>query len=325
MVSQKNLTQNFKNTQVTGILTGPTATGKTTLALELVQLNPQIEIVNADSLLVYKSMDIGTAKPSQQELKKVPHHLINIRYPNENFTAGDFVRGVEESIQDIESRGKQALIVGGTGFYLKALLYGLWEGSKSDPKLRAQLEERSSRDLYEELLQADQETALRIGVNDRYRLLRSVEIIKLTNKTPSQLQKETEAKGSTIQPRYRLWVIDRPEEETLRRIETRAQAMLEGGFVDEVKAVRAQYPGARALMAVGYAQVCNYLDGVQPEGRKLKPGLEGLYDEIVLATRQLLKKQRTWFRGQKGGTWYILDQDREKLTQAFREIYVQKK
>jgi tRNA dimethylallyltransferase len=310
-----------KNLSITGILTGPTATGKTSLALDLVQKYPGIEIINADSLLVYREMDIGTAKPAKQDLLKIPHHLISIKNPDETFTAGDFVRGVEEAIADIEKRNKKALIVGGTGFYLKALLYGLWEGVRSDPKLRAELEKIDNESLYKELFGIDEESALRIGVNDRYRLLRFMEVIRLTGKTPTQLQDELQKKDQKIKSKYRLWIIDRSEEEMSGRIEARVRAMLDAGLIDEVEMLRNKYPNSRALHAVGYRQVGDFLDGVVPEGRKPEPGLEGLFSEIVLATRQLLKKQRTWFKSEKSGTRFLLDQDYSKLLEEFKKVY----
>lgn len=301
------------------ILTGPTATGKTAIALEFASRHPEIEIVNADSMLVYRGMDIGTAKPTGRERLGIPHHLIDIRNPDEAFTAGDFHRETTRAIQDIQRRGKRALIVGGTGFYLKALLYGLWEAPKADPALRAELEHLENQKLFEELNKHDPASALRIGPNDRYRLIRAVELIRMTGKTPTELQRST---PSAPDPRFRLLIIDRKNESLYERISKRARAMLDSGLIEEVEKLQTHYPGARSLSAVGYAEVIRYREGIAPSGRKMRAGIKGLQDEIELATRQLVKRQRTWFRGQKLGQWFLLDQDREKLLTELETIYV---
>jgi len=157
MVSEKGLVSNFKDTAV---LTGVTASGKTALSLIFARKHPEIEILNADSLLVYRGFNVGTAKPTFEELQVCPHHLIDIRDPDQNFTAGDFVREVELKLRDIEARGKRALIVGGSGFYLKALLYGLWESPKADAGLRLEIEKKTSIELYDELYELYEEGAL---------------------------------------------------------------------------------------------------------------------------------------------------------------------
>jgi tRNA dimethylallyltransferase len=296
-----------------GILTGPTAAGKTALALELAR--PGIEIVNADSLLFYRGMDIGTAKPTVDERARVPHHLIDFREPQSAVTAGDFARIAREKIGQIEGRGGRALVVGGSGFYLKALLYGMWDAPGTDAGVRARLETRANAELYARLEARDAEAALRIGANDRYRLIRSLEMIELGGKSPSELA----AVPRAIDPRFQLWVIDREPAELNARIEARTEAMLAAGFVDEGRALLARYPTdrPRALQAVGYAQLVDHLENRAPEGRKLRPGLAGLRDEIALATRQLVKRQRTWFRGEAASRWFELERDREKLREEW--------
>ncbi len=280
----------------TAVLTGPTAAGKTALAFELAHRIPGLEIVNADSLLVYRGMNIGTAKPSPQELAQLPHHLIDIRNPDEPFTAGDFVRETRTAIDAIHARGGRALIVGGTGFYLKALFFGLWSGSPADPEVRARLEALPQAELYSRLERVDQESALRITISDRYRLVRALELLELTGKTPTQLQEEL---GRHPDPALELWVVDRSPDDLEKRISARCEAMLQAGMIDEVRDIRMRFPGARALGAVGYKEVCAYLDGISPPGRKLAPGIEGLRSEIELSTRQLVKRQRTWFKSLK--------------------------
>ncbi|MBY0470777.1 tRNA (adenosine(37)-N6)-dimethylallyltransferase MiaA [bacterium] len=306
------------------ILTGPTAAGKTAVAFALAKLPgcKPIEIINADSLLVYREMNIGTAKPTDAELQKVPHHLINIFNPDQTFTAGDFVQLTNQAIQAVEARGNRPLIVGGTGFYLKALLFGLWDSPKSDPALRTRLEEKSNEELYKILFQADEEAALQIGGNDRYRLVRSVEVLELSGMSPTQLQKEKT--GLPADPRFDLWIVDRETKELHQRIALRTQEMLKEGLVAEVEALHRKYPESRALSAVGYIQVLRYLEGVEPEGRKLKSGIEGLTEEIELATRQLVKKQRTWFKGmlkKSEARTFLLDSDLPEINNLFQEFY----
>jgi tRNA dimethylallyltransferase len=305
------------------ILTGPTASGKTSLAFELIESHPRsqdIEIINADSLLIYRQMDIGTAKPTPAERAKHAHHLIDIRDPDEPFTAGDFKRATEAALLDIESRGKRALIVGGTGFYLKALIYGLWSAPESDPEILKKLEAQTNETLFKKLEQRDPVSALRIGVNDRYRLLRAVTLIHMTGKSPTEL--EIEQKDREPNPRFALWIIDRKSEELFARIEERTRTMIASGIVEESQALLGKYPGARSLDAVGYREAVAFLKKIPPSGRKLKPGLPGLAEEITLATRQLVKKQRTWFRGQaRSAIHFELDRERSRVVQAWRAIY----
>ncbi len=319
MVSKENLKPIL-------ILAGPTATGKSELALELAEASPEIEIVNADSLLVYREMDIGTAKPTPSELKKVPHHLINIRNPDELFTAGEFFRAAQSAIQEIHQRNRRALIVGGTGFYLKALLFGLWNVPPSDAGIKKELEKWENEKLSLELKQIDPLAAQRIGTTDRYRLIRSLELCRLTGKTPTALQSEH---STSADPRFRLWIVDRAQDELLKRIQNRTLQMLQSGLIEEVAFLRARYPKSRALLSVGYAQTCDFLDQKTPKGRKISPGIEGLNQEIQLATRQLVKQQRTWFKSQSAHTaqsrWYELDRDLPTLKLEFNLLYREKR
>ncbi|MGE0614613.1 MAG: tRNA (adenosine(37)-N6)-dimethylallyltransferase MiaA [Bacteriovoracia bacterium] len=301
------------------ILTGPTAAGKSQLAADLAAEHGQIEIVNADSILVYRGFNIGSAKPDATERRGVPHHLIDVRDPSEAFTAGDFVRDCERLLSEIATRGKRVLIVGGTGFYLKALLFGLWEVAKADPELRKRVEARTTRELYDQLYAVDQEAALRISLGDRYRLVRAVEIWESTGKTPSSLEAEAERRGPD--PRYQIWLVDRPAAELKNRIRTRTRQMLQNGFIEEVRSLSQNFPGARSLGAVGYAQVLEHLAGRTPAGRKVQPGLPGLEDEIVLATQQLIKRQRTWFRSQTQARRYELPADEARLREDFWKVY----
>lgn len=298
-----------------------TGSGKTDLALTLARRHGKLEIVNADSLIVYRGMDIGTAKPTIEEMGDIAHHLINIRDPGEEFTAADFVREAEQAITEIHARGNRALIVGGTGFYLKALLFGLWDAPKGDPALREKLGALPSTELHARLAAVDAPAAERIGPRDTYRLIRALEIHALTGRTPSELEAE---RPRDPDPRFALWILDRDPAELDARIARRTEAMLARGLLEEVRALQARFLGARALGSVGYAQVQDYLAGTPPAGRKPAPGEAGLAEEITLATRQLVKSQRTFFRSlatQAQGKHFVLERDRAPIEATFTELY----
>lgn len=293
------------------ILTGTTASGKSALALEIALLRGDTELINADSIQLYRGFDIGSAKPTQDERARVPHHLIDVCAPEESFTAGDFVRQVDQAISDILRRGKRPLIVGGTGFYLKALLHGLWDAPAADPALRVKLGRLPREELYARLEAIDAPSAHRITAGDPYRLIRALEIHALTGKTPSELEQAPKVHQSAHA--FRLIVVDRENAELEARIRARAEQMLEQGWIEETRALLREHPQARALGAVGYAQIVAHLRGEKPRGRELKPGAAGLLDEVMLATRQLVKRQRTWFRGQAQARLWILDRERKEV------------
>lgn len=304
------------------ILCGTTAAGKTRIAIACAARFSNIEIINADSLLVYRGFDIGTAKPTEAERAGVPHHLIDIRDPDQLYTAADFTRDATQALEQISARGKRALIVGGTGFYLKALLFGLWEAPATDLAFRQTLESIETRALWDRLLKLDQPAALKIGAGDRYRLIRALEILQAGGQAPSRLDQTPREPD----PRLRLLWIDREDAELSARIAERTRLMLDAGLEREVTELRAHHPESRALTSVGYAQVVAYQNGIAPEGRKLAPGRAGLQSEIELATRQLVKSQRTWFKGQlqarapESCQSFILDRDEPALLQALETL-----
>jgi tRNA dimethylallyltransferase len=299
------------------ILTGTTASGKSALALEYALSHGNIELINADSIQLYRGFDIGSAKSTLEERACVPHHLIDVCNPEETFTAGDFVRKVDQTITEILEHGKRPLLVGGTGFYLKALLHGLWDAPAADPRLRALLSGLPREELYKRLEKIDPTSAHRITPGDPYRLIRALEIHALTGKTPTELEQAPKVHRSAHA--FKLIVIDREQEELEARIRTRAQAMLAQGLIEETTRLLREHPSARALEAVGYAQVVAHLRGEKPKGRELRPGTQGLIDEITLATRQLVKRQRTWFRGQSKAHLWILDRERQSVMELLND------
>jgi tRNA dimethylallyltransferase len=292
------------------VLAGPTASGKTQFALELCE-KLGLEIINADSLLVYRGFDIGTAKPGMEERSRVPHHLIDIRDPLEAFTAADFVRQVHALHASLTQVGRRALIVGGTHFYLKALCQGLWDAPPTHPEFRSALDGVETQELHARLGQKDPAHASKIGPADRYRIIRALEIIEFSGRKPSDLEAEAEARSPD--PRFPLLRIDRTSEELEARIRLRTGQMLEQGLIEETRTLMKAHPGARALGSVGYRQVVDHIEQRAPAGRKLRPGLAGLEDEIRLATRQLVKSQRTFLGGLSFAEGFILEQDRLKL------------
>jgi tRNA dimethylallyltransferase len=299
------------------ILTGPTAVGKSSLAIALARkLN--LEIVNADSVCFYRDFNIGSAKPNAKELAEIPHHLINIADPNETYHAGIFLKDMRNALTDIHACGKRAIIVGGSGFYLKALRFGLWEAPATSPELRQSFESRTLPDLFGELKTLDPVHAEKVGPMDRYRVMRGLEILKLSGNKPSDLEAQM---SKDPNPEFPLWVVDRDPEELSKRMLERISEMLAAGFIDEVKALRKKYPNSKTLNAVGYAQIINDLDGILPDGRKLKPGLDGLISEIHLAHRQLAKSQRTWFKSMKPNESFQLDPDRTRLIEKLMNFY----
>lgn len=299
------------------ILTGPTATGKSSLAIEAAEkLN--LEIINADSVCFYEKFNIGSAKPTLEELERVRHHLIDVVHPDDVYHAGRFIKDCKHALQDIHSRGKRALIVGGSGFYLKALRLGLWEAPATSPVFRETLKDRDDASLYEEVFTLDPKHAEKVGPVDRYRLIRALEILHLAHKKPSDLQDEMPKEPNA---EFELWVIDRDKDELALRMRKRIEQMLDQGLVAETLGLLENYPESKMLKAVGYQQVIEHLSGIIPSGRKLRPGLPGLADEIELAHRQLAKQQRTWFKNMKPNESFILDQDHDLLIEKLMKFY----
>ena len=273
------------------LLLGPTACGKSALALRLAREIP-LEIVSVDSALVYRGMDIGTAKPSAAERAEVPHHLIDLRDPSEPYSAADFVRDAVRAIGEINARDRLPLVVGGTMLYAKALREGLSRLPPADPELRARIEARAKQlgwpALHAELARLDPATAARLPPNDSQRIQRALEVIELSGVPLSQLQ------NAPQKPPLRLATIallPADRDELHRRIEQRFDAMLAAGFLDEVRALMARadlHPDLPALRSVGYRQAWQHLRG------------ETTFDEFraagIAATRQLAKRQLTWLR-----------------------------
>jgi tRNA dimethylallyltransferase len=310
--------------QETAVIAGPTASGKTDLTIRyahsLQSRGIRAEIINADSLLFYRGFDIGTAKPTPAEQAGIPHHGIDLLEPNQQLTAGDFARWATQTRDEIHARGARAILVGGSTFYLKALISGIWDAPKASPEIRARLESKSNLELWQTLSRVDAVSADRIGPGDRYRLIRALEIFEQSGKTPTQFQNEQNA--TPPNPQFVCLGIDREPEELEQRLRVRIQKMIDQGWVQETESLRERWPGARSLGSSGYCEIVRYLDQVTPSGRNPRPGIEGLIDEITLSHRQLVKKQRTSLKSQLGGSRYILPEQESELIQELDRIYI---
>ena len=275
-------------------LLGPTASGKTAAALAFAAKHPT-QIVSVDSALVYRGMDIGTAKPSLQERALVPHHLIDVRDPTEAYSAADFRADALAAIEAIRASGDVPLLVGGTMLYYKALTQGLNDLPSADPELRAALEADAARDgwpaLHARLAAVDAVTAARLAPNDAQRIQRALEVFMLTGQPMSALLSAPQREADS---RYRFVPIAlEPSDRAVlhARIAARFDAMLAAGFIDEVRALRARAdlnPELPSMRCVGYRQAWEYLDGAIDYAT--------MRDKGVFATRQLCKRQLTWLR-----------------------------
>lgn len=289
-------------------LMGPTAAGKTALAISLCEyLNT--EVISVDSALVYKNMDIGTAKPDAEELSRAPHHLIDILDPSEAYSVADFRRDAIKKIDEFHQQGKVPILVGGTMLYFKALIDGLSPLPEADSKIRAVLEAEAEQygwpHLYQELVKIDPQAAQKISENDSQRINRALEVYRITGKTMTELQKQ---KQPVLPYTFHQFAIAPQERSELhKRIEQRFKIMIEQGFENEVSALYQRkdlQPNMPSIRCVGYRQMWDYLAG------------EIDHDEMVFrgiaATRQLAKRQLTWLRSWPNLTW-LTTGDEENL------------
>lgn len=286
------------------LLCGPTASGKSGLALELARRAP-VEIVSVDSAQVYRGFDIGAAKPSPALRAAVPHHLIDLRAPQQTYSAGEFVADALRAIADIRARDRMPLLVGGTMLYFNALLRGLAPLPRADAALRARLDARGAAEgwpaLHAELAGVDPEAAARIHPNDPQRIQRALEVWYASGRPISAWQRDTAPGHGLV---FERWALVPPDRAVLhQRIAERFHAMMQEGFLDEVRGLRRLPdldPSAPALRAVGYRQLWQYLDG--PESAE---GLARAVAAGIAATRQLAKRQLTWINADPG--WQRLD------------------
>jgi tRNA dimethylallyltransferase len=283
------------------LLMGPTGSGKSDVAMRLAEALP-LDIVSVDSALVYRGMDIGTAKPSAAMRSRVAHHLIDIRDPTESYSAGEFTRDAWRAMQEIWQRGRQPLLVGGTMLYFHALSHGIAVLPEADAGVRANLEREAASlgwaALHRELEQVDPAAAARIHANDPQRIQRALEVYRLTGETITKLQhKRTSVLADVDVTEFALAPLERSDLHT--RIELRFDAMLAAGLLAEVRSLfersdlSAEHPSMRA---VGYRQLWRHLAG--------QCAFQEARNHVIAATRQLAKRQLTWLRRRERAQWF---------------------
>ncbi len=281
------------------VIVGPTAGGKTALSIELA-LRIGGECVSADSMQVYRGMDIGTAKPTIAERRGVPHHLLDIADPSEDgFTVDAWLDHATEAIAAIRARGRTPIVVGGTNLYVRALLEGLFDGPEPDPALRAALDATDIADLRAELLRIDPKAASRIHANDRRRTVRAIEVFRLSGRPLSEHQTQwSDDLGSRVRPDAFVVGLDWPVEAINRRMNARVRLMFEGGLMEEVERLAERGLGRQAREAVGYEEVLALRAGTISR--------EEAIERTKIRTRRYGKQQRTWlrrFRGIPNALW----------------------
>jgi tRNA dimethylallyltransferase len=284
------------------VILGPTAAGKSEIALQIARLlEIEIEIVGADSRQIYRGLEIGTAAPSERDRAVAPHHLASFLAPDQVYSAGRYARDAAEALSGIESRGKTAVVVGGSGLYLRALLEGLFEGPERDERVRAELNTRLEAEgleaLRTDLARVDPEALAKILPGDSVRVIRALEVHALTGRPISALRREGRRSGVAARRFGIRWTRER----LAPRISNRIQDQLRDGFLDQTRALagvglRDDAPGLHTL---GYRELLAHVRG--------EVSLEVAVETIALRTRQLAKRQETWFRRVEGVTWFDLE------------------
>jgi tRNA dimethylallyltransferase len=280
------------------LILGVTASGKGTLAFNLA-LSLDAEIISIDSMKVYRRMDIGTAKPPMHARQRIKYHLIDIIEPSDSFSVGAFVDAVQQAIEQIDNRGKPIVAVGGTALYIKALLYGLFQGPGVDEQLRVELHAQAKSEglaeLHRELASVDPTAGENISPNDAKRIIRALEVYQITGKPISAQQKQWDAPNVTHD--WTIIGLRRDKTEENKRINARTKKMIEAGLVDEVKSLLSEEKplSKQARSAIGYAEIIDHLASLI--------SLEDAMELIKKKTRRLAKNQRTWFKTFKNVNW----------------------
>lgn len=302
------------------VLAGPTCCGKSKMAMELAQ-SMDGEIISADSMQVYRGMDIGTAKASVEDRLLIPHHLIDIRNIQEGYNVVDFFYEARQACQQIIDRGNVPIVAGGSGFYLHALLYGPPSGPPSVPEVRQALEEEmeqlGSEALFNRLFQLDPQYAKSITKNDRQKIVRGLEIILLTNKKVSKLSWKGRRKPQNYD--FHCWFLHRPKDKLYERIDKRCDKMLEEGFLEEVIGLEQQglRENSSASQAIGYRQALDFLRTDQTTA-----DYANFVKLFKQATRQYAKRQFTWFRKEPLFRWLDVDlHDHELAFETIQKDY----
>ncbi|HLI79360.1 MAG TPA: tRNA (adenosine(37)-N6)-dimethylallyltransferase MiaA [Candidatus Binataceae bacterium] len=299
-----------------GFIVGPTGSGKSAIAMVVAE-RLGAEIVNADSRQLYTGMDIGTAKPSADDRRRVPHHLIDVRTPDQPLDVAEFVAMARAAIVGIARRGRRALVVGGSGFYLRALRGGIFDGPAASDEIRCELEqvaaERGTPFLHDELLKVDPPSASRIQRNDLYRIVRALEVYRITG-IPISVHQQRHAFAEREFDTFTI-ALEVPRELLYNAINARFDAMIAEGFVDEVRRLlAANYsPERPPLSTIGYREVAAFVRGEMT--------LEAAVDLAKRKTRQFAKRQLTWFRHEPEVTWVDASHGAEQAQKLFEEFF----
>ena len=281
------------------VIAGPTASGKTKLSIELAkQING--EIISSDSMQIYKWMDIGTAKVTKEEADGIKHYLIDIVEPNERYTVSNFKKDAENAIEEILSKGKTPIVVGGTGLYIDSLIYGIeYQDMDFDEEYRKILMEQAETEeglnqLYNEALTIDKQAMEKISPNDTKRIVRVLEIYHSTGKTKTELEIESRKNG--VKYNYHVFVVNMDRDKLYERINLRVDMMVDAGLIEEVKEICKRYNSfPTAMQGLGYKEVVEYLEN--------KTSKEEMIDKIKKESRHYAKRQLTWFRKDKDFIW----------------------
>ena len=280
------------------VICGPTASGKTALSIELAKkING--EIVSADSMQIYKDMDIGTAKPTKEEMGEIQHYLLDFVSPEERYSVAQYKQDAKKAIKEIISKGKIPIIVGGTGLYVDSLIYEIeYNDIKLDEEYRKYLEkiaeEQGLEELYKKAVEIDPEAMKKISLNDKKRIMRVLEIYHSTGKTKTEQEKES--RKNPVEYDYRVFAINWDREILYERINKRVDIMVDQGLIEEVKEILNKYDTfPTAMQGLGYKEVVDYLNGAYKK--------EEMIEKIKLETRRYAKRQLTWFRKNKQTIW----------------------
>lgn len=280
------------------VICGPTASGKTALSIELAkQING--EIISCDSMQIYKDMNIGTAKPTADEMQGIKHYLIDFVLPDQRYSVADFKNDAKKAIKEILEKGKIPIIVGGTGLYIDSLIYEIeYQDIKFDEEYRNELERIADEEgldkLYEEAKKIDEKAIEKISKNDRKRILRILEIYHATGK--NKTQQEIESRKKEVEYDYHVYALNWDREKLYERINKRVDIMIDQGLIDEVKTVYEKYSEfPTAMQGLGYKEVVEYLEN--------KLTKEEMIEKIKQETRRYAKRQMTWFRKNKQTIW----------------------
>ena len=280
------------------VICGPTASGKTALSIELAK-KVNGEIISCDSMQIYKDMNIGTAKPTIEEMQGIKHYLLDFVSPNERYSVADYKKDAKKAIKEILSKGKVPIIVGGTGLYLDSLIYEIeYQNIEFDENYRKELEqeveEKGLEKLYEKAKKIDSQAIEKISKNDKKRILRILEIYNATGK--NKTEQEIESRKNEVEYDYKVYAISWDREELYARINKRVDLMIEQGLIDEVKNILQKYEQfPTAMQGLGYKEVVDYLKGNCTK--------QEMIEKIKMETRRYAKRQMTWFRKNKQTIW----------------------